>query len=145
MFVLFPRVAFSQAISFGTVETTVTWTHPATRVNGDALPVVEIDHYVIETVVRDKAETVIVDRGDTATLPSTTTLESQVLVSPDPVLLSYRIKTVDIYGLESEWSDPATKEEIVGPDSTAIPIKIYIEISVACSSGCTIIPVPTTQ
>ena len=102
----------------------VSWTPPDTRQNGNALPESELDFYTIEIV-----------RGNTTT-PRVVEIQSPASTYTDvrdypngPIMLTVRIKVTDIFGLESPWSEPATKEGVVAPGSPPMRFQVQFGVS----------------
>lgn len=122
VFVAVLAVMFTANTKATELQVAVNWTPPETRQNGEALPEAELDTYTIEVVVGDAT-------GSPRYIDVPSPANQYIDVHDYPngtIVLTYRIKVVDVFGLESPWSEPVSTSRVVAPGSppSAPPLNI---------------------
>lgn len=112
-------LAFPAAAETGSASATLSWEHPTERVSGEALPLDALDAYLIE--YRDA-----VRGGDVIEKPVTTEHVDQFVAPYGDLVVEYRIRSRDTFGLLSEWSDWVEHTATVKPQAApaAIPLNV---------------------
>ncbi|MBK1887112.1 fibronectin type III domain-containing protein [Marinobacter sp. DY40_1A1] len=82
----------------------MSWSAPATRVNGESLAMGEIDRYIVKYGTEQNVE----DRTNEVTVEDGQAMEYQVAGLTEGTWY-FAMKTVDTNGLESDWSVSASK------------------------------------
>lgn len=114
---------------------TATWDAPTQRNNGEALPADQIKGYQLEATIEQNGAEV---RSVTHDVPAGETRFSDTFEVPEygEVVGTYRVKTIDVYGLSSVWSDPATATKKVVPGSApGAPANLTIETPGTAAGG----------
>jgi hypothetical protein len=137
-------LAFFATLSFAAsaaeAVSDLSWTAPATRVDGTPLAQSEIAeyrlYYAVDTEVTGDETPVVI--SNTATMDTVTlTLDPRA----ENYVVSFALTTVDTEGRESVLSDPVSKTFVV--KSTAAPsAPTSLQVTITCGSGCTIQQLP---
>lgn len=118
---------------------TLSWTAPDTRQNGDVLEPTEIKEFRIYQGL-DITEPLVISEDYTA-VTGENAAEITVELTPrvEPYVMSFAITTVDTFDLESDLSNTVTKTFEVEPSSKpGAPTSIRFSVACEEGSGCNI-------
>lgn len=104
-------------------DITLTWDAPLKRTDDSALPATEIKNYVIQYTINSTAVKTLTVAADPKTY---------VLTNATTGLYGFRIAVVDIYGMQSDWSEIYPAALRARPSAP-----VTKTITWQCKSGCT--------
>ena len=133
------------AVQSAPAVSTLSWTAPATRVDGTPLQATQIEEFRIYHGI-DIGENPLAIGPEYTAVTGENAAEITIELVPraDPYVISFAITTVDRDGLESAQSDTVSKTFQV--DSTAAPgAPTSLEFTIVCGEGCTVTEVTVAQ